>query len=151
MCENDSIEKEYAKTRIVGYALLLGMPVMYLFVATVMNRAVETGGHIDMMFYILLIIATVSPAAAVLIQRVQVQSYCKGSNSKMNLGQLFFVTVLIKMVFAEAAYLYGLVVYLVSGDFEWMLAFYPIGLAWTAAYWPTRNRFETFIAGVKQL
>jgi len=150
MFENESIEKEYAKTRIVGYALLLGMPVMYLVVAMLVDRDPEIGGHTDMMFYILLIIATVSPASAALIQRVQVQSYRKQSDTKMNPGQLFFAITLIMMAFAEAVYLYGLVIYLVSGDFVRMLAFYPIGLAWTVAYWPTRNRFETFIAGVKQ-
>jgi len=146
----DSRDIELKKSRMAGIVLLIVMPIMYLIVAMVISRAPDTGGHSDLMFYMLLIVAMSSPAMALLIQRIQVQSYRKRPSSRMTPEQLYFVVSIMKMAFAEVVFLYGLVVYLVAGGMDRMLIFYPIGLAWAAIFWPTRNRFETFITEAKR-
>ena len=52
---------------------------------------------------------------------------------------------LIKFSLIEAIYIYGLVVYLLSGDILKALYFYPVGIAWSVVHWPTRDRFENFV------
>ena len=67
-------DKELRKAQLTGVVLLVVMPVMYLIVALVINRAPDRGGHVDLVFYMLLLVAMSSPAMALLIQRVQVRS-----------------------------------------------------------------------------
>jgi len=129
--------------------MLLVAPVIYLIVAYVIRIAPKSSGEIDMMFYILLIVAVIQPAMASFMVKSQIKSYRASKYSRMSPGQLFTSVNLIKFAVVEAVYIYGLVVYLLSGDMTRMLYFYLIGIIWSAVYWPRHSTWEKFNRAVE--
>jgi len=138
-------EKQFTKARFVALAMLAVAPAVYLVVAWILQMPFKTGGEIDLMFYILLIVAMVQPAAVIVIERHQVNAYRARGSAPMTPSQLLFSIMIIKAAIVEAVFLYGLIVYLLSGDMLRMLWFYPIGAAWTVIYWPRREKWNSLI------
>lgn len=141
-------EKKQAVLKLVvvlAYAMLVAAPLVNLFVAYLATIAGQQGGEVKMMLYILLILSVFQPAAAKFIERFQINSYKRAEQTKITPENLFTTISVIKFAFIEGIYLYGLVVYLLSGNLNWMLYFYPIGIAWTFAYWPRQSTFESFL------
>lgn len=136
--------KELRKSRLLALAMLVAAPLIYLVVALLVRVPVQLGGEMDMMFYILWTLAVIEPAFGLVIARVQLAMYRSRRNSAMSPAQLFTNLSLIKMAMAEAVYIFGLVVYLVSGDIARMLAFYPVGIIWSLVYWPRRSSLGKF-------
>lgn len=146
---NDDYEKEFKKSKLLAAILLIGAPFAYLLLAYLIKVDVKSGGEVDMLFYILLIMAIVQPAVAPLVERFHLKRYRSSSASKMSPGQLFTSISIIKFALVEALYIYGLVVYIISGDTTRMLLFYPVGAIWSAVYWPRRSRWERFFQAVE--
>lgn len=139
-------EREFTKLRIVALALALA-PLIYLIVAYALDPG-EPEASVDLLFYLLLLIALLSPVVAPIIERSQVKQYRTATATAMTPAQLYTTTGIIKLAFAEACFTYGLVVYFLTADMLRMLYFYPIGIAWMAIYWPRRDRFEQFLKKV---
>ena len=123
---------------------LVVAPLIYFFVAFFMKIPLKTGGEQEMLLYILLIVGMVQPVVLPFIEKMQINNYRKNKNSAMSPYQLFTTISIIKMAMIEAVYLYGLVVYFLSGDLTRMLYFYPVGIIWTFIYWPRRDKYERF-------
>jgi len=138
----DNYDKEFKKSMFFAYALLVAAPVIYLILAYLIPIEEKVGGEMDMLFYILLIIAIVEPLVLPLIERFQVNSYRAGGTSRMSPGQLLTSMNLIKFALVESIYVYGLVVYIITGDMTKMLYFYPVGIIWSVVYWPRRRAWE---------
>ncbi len=136
--------REFKKSKALAVALLIAAPAAYLVVAYVIEIGPVTGGEVDMLFYILLIVAVVEPAVVPLIKRFHLIRYRSGGTSRMSPGQLFTSISLIKFALVESIYVYGLVVYVISGDMMRMLPFYPVAIAWTAVYWPRLSAWHEF-------
>ena len=141
---NELYAKELRKSRWLALALLVAAPLIYLIVALVLSMPPVVGGEQDMMFYILWIVALIEPAMGLVIERVQVSLYRGRRESAMQPAQLFTSISLIKMAMTEAVYIFGLVVYLMSGDIARMLAFYPLGVIWSLIYWPRQGAVDRF-------
>jgi len=124
--------------------MLIAAPAAYLIVVKILQVAPKIGGEMDMMFYILLIVAAVQPATGLLIERFHVKNFRVSRNSRMSPAQLFTSISLIKFALVESVYLYGLIVYIVSGSITRMLYFYPVGAVWSVAYWPRHSTREKF-------
>jgi hypothetical protein len=62
----------------------------------------------------------------------------------MSLGQLFTSISVIEFILVESVYIYGLVVYIITGDMMRMLSFYPVAVIWTVVYWPRRSAWDKF-------
>ncbi len=135
--------------RIVAFAFLVAAPLVYLTVMYLVSIPPQEGGHIEMMLYILLIVAIVEPATAMYIERFQITSYRANQPTNMNLDNLYFTLSIIKFAFVEVIYIFGLVVYFVSGNHNAMLYFYPIGIAWSFVYWPRQSKFEEFVRKIE--
>ena len=84
------------------------------------------------------------PLTIPLITKVQIQFWKISVIEMKDPAGLFFNLALIKISMIEAIYIYGLVVYILLGDMIKALYFYPIGMAWSVVYWPTRDRFAIF-------
>ncbi len=125
--------------------MLIFMPLLYLLIMYLVQVDEQSGGQIEMMLYILLIVGMLQPLTSPLIARVQIQNWQKANSEKKNPASLFFSFALIRFSLIEAIYIYGLVVYFLSGDMTRALYFYPVGIVWSLLQWPTRERFENFV------
>ena len=129
---------------VLAIAILVVAPLVYLVVGQVMSPPARSGGEYDIMFYILLIVALVTPTFLPLIERFQIRLYRRHTTSRMSPEQLWVTVCIIKMALVESIYLFGLVVYLLSGDFLRLMLFYAIGVIWAAVYWPRQSQAQRF-------
>ncbi|MCP4603450.1 MAG: hypothetical protein GY847_23515 [Proteobacteria bacterium] len=121
-------------------------PLIYLVVAHFLAREISGGeGVNDMVAYILLIVALAQGALVKVIERFQVQSYRKNPQASATPAQFFVTVSIISMAVIESIYLFGLVVFILSGDYLHLARFYIIGIGWTLCYWPRRTKFESFV------
>ena len=132
--------------RNIALATLIFLPLVFLLVMNIVEIQKQTGGQIDIMQYILLIVGMLQPLTIPIITRVQVQFWQKSILKRKNPDSLFLSLALIKYSMIVAIYIYGLVVYFLSGDMIKALYFYPIGIAWSVVHWPTRDRFDNFVS-----
>ena len=128
--------RELRKTRLLALLMLAVSPLVYLAFAALLNMPEKTGGEYQLMLYILLIVALVEPGLVPLLRKLQISNYRKRKNSRATPAQLQLVLQLIAFSFVHAIYIYGFVLYLVSGSFPNLFYFYTIGGAWSAVYWP---------------
>ena len=142
---DQGLRKEFRKTMVLAVFILVVNPVIFLALAVYMNIFPRSGGQFDMMFYILLIVAITSPAVVIFIERFIFSRYRSDKNSRMSQGQLLTIVNFMKFAFVEATFIYGFIVYIMSGDITRMLCFYPIGIAWSVIYWPRRSQWEKLI------
>lgn len=138
-------EKELKKSRLFSWLMGVIAPVLYLIVATVINVTPSPSPQMNMMFYILLVIAIVQPSLFFLINKYQITMYKKSTNTTMSSAQFFTSLTLIRMSFVDAVYLYGFVIFILTADLTKMLWFYPIGAIWLYIHWPRQEQFEQFI------
>ena len=131
--------------RMIAIAMLVIMPLVLLSLMFVVSPPKQSGGEIEMTLLILLIVGMIQPLVIPIISRIQIQNWREETFEKKNPAILFFMLSLIKFSLIEAIYIYGLVVYLLSGDILKALYFYPVGIAWSVVHWPTRDRFENFV------
>lgn len=124
------------KTKLLAIFLLAVSPLVYLAFAALLNMPEKAGGEYRLMLYILLIVALVEPGLVPLLRKLQISSYRRRKTSRATPAQLLLVLQLIAFSFVHAIYIYGFVLYLVSGSFQNLLYFFIIGGAWSAVYWP---------------
>ena len=143
----DTRGAQYRLAVTLAALMLVVAPLFYFFIAMfISSQPIETTTGVDFLLYLLLIVGIVQPAAGFFIERYQVSNYRKSSELSAKFGQLYVTLTIIKLSFVEAIYIYGLVIFLITRQFTEMLYFYPIGIIWTAVFWPRRDRFERFIA-----
>lgn len=131
--------------RMIAFAMLVIMPLVLLALMFVVSPPKQSGGEIEIALLILLIVGMIQPLLIPLISRIQIQNWQNENSENKNPAILFFMISLIKFSFIEAIYIYGLVVYLLSGDMLKALYFYPVGIGWSVVHWPMRVRFDNFI------
>ncbi|MCK4858270.1 MAG: hypothetical protein KAT58_09900 [candidate division Zixibacteria bacterium] len=141
---NWNYAREFKKSKALAIALLVVAPVVYLLVACMIQIDPRTGGEVDMLFYVLMIVAMVQPAAALLIKRFHLNRYRPDGTSRMSPGQLFTSISVIEFILVESVYIYGLVVYIITGHMMRMLSFYPVAVIWSVIYWPRRSAWDKF-------
>jgi len=142
---DEAAQKEFKKAFMISIAILIIAPVIYLMVAYKIDAPAKTGGEVDLLFYIFLIMGMIQPAVGFIVVRHQLAAYRKQSERKMTPAQLLTTLAIIKAAVIEAGFIYGLVLYLMSGDMQRMLIFYPIGAIWAAILWPRRAKWENTI------
>jgi len=141
---------EFKIVRLLAFAMLIGFPLIILIVAQFLNiDSFDPADTSLFVVYILLFIAMVEPAFLPLIERFQVKTFKTNRQSEMSPDQLYRSVTIIKLAIVEAIYIYGLVVYVLTGDMTQMLWFYPVGVIWSAVYWPRRDRYEQFLNKVR--
>jgi hypothetical protein len=129
------LEKQFKALRIVAWAMLVAAPVVYLFAANLISAGMEARAGNELILYLLLVVALV-------IEWTQVQSYRARPQTEMKPINLFFTLSVMKMAMVEAVYIFGFVVFVLTGRFLNMLFFYPIGVAWTLVLWPKQEKYD---------
>ncbi|UCG62294.1 MAG: hypothetical protein JSV52_03150 [Candidatus Zixiibacteriota bacterium] len=142
---DEKAESFWKKVNLTAFVALVASPIVYAVIGYVVDVTPKGGGELDMMLYILLIIAVIQPAFARVIERFQIDAYRKNQQTKMTLEQLYFNLAIIRIAFVDAIYLYGLLQVFLSAETIRMLYFYPIGIVWTFIYWPRKSGYEEFV------
>jgi hypothetical protein len=137
--------KPFLTARIIAFAMFVGSPIAYLIIAFVIERPLVAGGEYDMLFRIILIVAMVQPLLAFVVERSQVRAFRARRQKEMTASQLLVTLAINKAAFVSVVFIYGLVVYLLSGDLLRMLWFYPIGAIWSVIHWPRREKWNMLI------
>lgn len=145
MIWDEKAEAFWKRVILIAFSMLIFSPVIYAVIGYLVDVPPKVGGEFDMMLYILLVVAAVQPAFGKIISRFQIDAYKKNQQTKMTRDQLYFSVAIIEMAFVDAIYLYGLLQVFLTGDYNRMLYFYPIGIAWTLVYWPKRSNYENFV------
>ncbi|MCP4685227.1 MAG: hypothetical protein GY867_07235 [bacterium] len=141
-----SSEGEFKKAKILAFAILVAAPLIYLLVAAFLDREMfATEGVSDMLAYMLLVVAMVQGGLVKVIERFQIQSYRRNPQPSATPAQFFVSVSIVTMAMIESAFLLGLVVFLLTGDYLHLLRFYIIGAAWAVFCWPRRAKFNEFI------
>jgi len=104
----------------------------------------------EFVFYILLLVSLTEPGLALVVEQIQLQAFKARGRTDMKPINLFFTISLIKMAMVEVVYVFGFVVFLLTGEYLNMLFFYPIGVAWTLAFWPRRAKYEQLLEKLRQ-
>ncbi|MCH7690289.1 MAG: hypothetical protein IIA17_04500 [candidate division Zixibacteria bacterium] len=136
--------------RMIAIAMLIVMPVIFLVSMFIVSPPKQSGGEIEIMFLILLVVGMLQPLAIPIIEKIQIQNWLKEESETKSPAALFVMLSIIKSSFIEGIYIYGLVVYFLSGDMIRALYFYPIGIVWSVVHWPTRQRFENFVSRLSE-
>ncbi len=161
----EEVEKNFKISILLAVILFIVAPLIYLLITSYMKIEPTTGGQNDIMFYILLIIAVVYPTVNPIMEKAQIKMFHKNkattTQPKYSIKQLsyanrrkstpsglYLIMFIIKAGLVEASFIFGLVVYMTSGDFIRMLYFYPIGIAWSLVYFPTKSRCIKFLEKV---
>lgn len=161
----DEVKKNYKRSHFFAIVLFICAPLIYLLLTTYLKIEPTTGRHNDLMFYILMIIAVVYPTVIPIMEKAQIKMFHKNkattTQPKYSIKQLsyankrkstpsglYLIMFIIRASLVESSFLFGLVVYMIAGDLMRMLYFYPIGIAWTIVYFPTKKRCEKFLEKV---
>lgn len=126
--------------------MLVAAPPVYLLVAFLVGSDdFAPDDSVVFLLYGLLIIGLVQPVVAIPIERLVVTNARKESMTVSSGSALYLSISVIKMALIEPIYIYGFVVFLLSGEIANMLYFYPIGIIWSAVYWPRREKLDRFV------
>ena len=142
---DDRTNQEFSRTKRFAYLFLVLAPLIYLFVPVVIEPQSPIAGEDDLLFYILLIVAIMQPLMLPIIERMQVAAFRKQTESRMLPAQLYTSIAFIRFAIIESIYIFGLVVYLVSGDLPRMGWFYFVAIIWTFVHWPRMVAFQRFM------
>lgn len=141
--------RELRKTRLLAVLMLAVSPLVYLAFAALLDITEKIGGEYQLMLYILLIVALVEPVLVPLLRKLQINSYRKRKSSRATPAQLLLVLQLIAFSFVHAIYIYGFVLYLISGSFLDLFLFSIIGGVWSAIYWPREGAMKKLIRSIE--
>ena len=136
--------------RMIAIAMLIVMPVIFLVSMFIVSPPKQSGGEIEIMLLILLVVGMLQPLAIPIIEKIQIQNWLKEESETKSPAALFVMLSIVKSSFIEGIYIYGLVVYFLSGDMIRALYFYPISIVWSVVHWPTRQRFENFVSRLSE-
>lgn len=132
--------KQFKLIRLFALLMLVVAPIIYLVIAGLKQVEEKTGGEHDIMFYMLLIVGLCQPLAIPIIERVQIANYRKEKLSNDSAAKYLTVMFLTRFAIIEAIYIWGLVLFFVTGDLTRAMLFFPIGAAWSAIFWPREER-----------
>ena len=128
--------REIKKTKLICLLMWVATPPIYIMIGFFSDPPAQSGGQIDMMLYMLLIIATVTPLLIPVIENFQINKFRQLPPSNASPAQYMLVVYLTRYAVVEACYIYGLVTYFLSADPTRAMLFVPIGAIWSFIYWP---------------
>lgn len=147
---DDAALAQLKVAKIMAVAMFIAAPLVYLGVGYVINKPPMAGGEGKLLFYILFIVALVQPLTLPLIERTQIKNYHANPRSQMTPAQSFLMVSITKFALVEAIFLYGLLVRILLGNFNYMLYFYAVGIIWARIYWPRMSTMEKYLEKVEQ-
>ena len=142
---DEATKKQFMILRILTWVMMVIAPLIYLHIAWLLDtQGLRAKAGNDVLLYLLLVVSLLSPLVIPFVTKGVIQTEkAKGTQGKA--AQLFQTLSIIQMAFIESIYIYGFVVFNVTGEFTYMLYFYPIGIAWSFVYWPRREKYTQLL------
>ena len=125
--------------------MFVGAPIVYIVIASLMQTPEPNLGPNELLYYMLLGIAVLEPLLYPLIERFQIAGFRRANKAGRNVMppvKLLVTLMMIKGAMVNAVFIYGLVVYLLTADFDKIYLFYVIGACWSIFYWPRQDKLE---------
>lgn len=140
-------KKQLGLLKIITWAFMFVGPVAYLIIAHLLSsKGVEARAGNEVLLYLFLVVSLANVlVAAPIIVRMEIQKYRAGAYQGRSPVQFFVTLSIIQMALVEAIYIYGLIAFVITGKFTYMLYFYPIGIASSFVYWPKREKYERLV------
>lgn len=142
MPSDDALNRQFRTAQIITIFMLVVAPLVYLGIALAVDAPLVTPEAADLVFWILLIVAIITPALLPVVERYQIRVYRKQGEHRASPVRLMITLSIINAAWIETVYIYSLIVYLVTGDMLRMLTFWPVGIIWSFVYWPRRSRWS---------
>ena len=137
---------QFRVLRLLALAILIVAPAAYLSIAYLVAPSARVDSRIgDIVFFMLLVVAMATPATIYPIARLHLASWRNQTADRQTPVQVYTSLSIIKFALTEAAHLFGLVVFFLTGSIERMLWLCLVGAIWTVVHWPRRERFEKFV------
>ncbi len=130
--------------------LLIFSPLNFLNLAYNLIRETASLEYIDIIVTVFLIYGTLAPLVLSVIKKGMATARIREKMKLTSPDQAWFKFSLVQSAVGVSIFVYGFFAYLLSGDIEKMLYFYPIGIVWAFFLWPTRNRYEDFISKIEE-
>jgi hypothetical protein len=144
-------EKQLGILKLITFVLMVMAPVLYLYIAWQLDtQGLRAKAGNDLLLYLLLVISILSPLVIPVVTSGVIRAERARGEQMMTPAQLFQKLCIIQMSMIEAIYIYGFVVYNITGTISYMLYFYPIGIAWSFVYWPKREKYERLVEKLNQ-
>lgn len=146
MLFSEADNKQFRASRILALAMLVAAPMIYLVVTPFLDRgAMASKGFPEFGVYILLIVALAQGGMVKVVRRFQMQNYRRNPQAASQPARFFTTFTVNSLAIVESVFLFGLVVFIMTGDYLNLLWFYLIGAVWAVVYWPRREKFERFV------
>ena len=130
--------------------LLIFTPLNFLNLAYNFIRETASLEYIDIIVTVFLIYGTLAPLVLTVIKKGMATARIREKMKLTSPDRAWFKFSLVQSAVGVSIFAYGFFAYLLSGDIEKMLYFYPIGIVWAFFLWPTRNRYEDFICKIEE-
>jgi hypothetical protein len=148
---DDATEKQLRVLKLITWAMMVVAPIVYLVVAQVIDsKGIEARAGNEVLLYLLLVVSLLSPLVMPLVTNSVIRSTRAKIGPGVTPAQIFQSLSIVHMACVEAIYIYGFVVFQLTGKFTNMLYFYPIGIAWSFVYWPRREKYDRLVEKLNQ-
>ncbi len=131
-------------TQLLAAVMGIMLPLVLLGIVhyNVWSHSPITGR--DWIFYLLLILGAVEPGYVPVIRKSFLRRAAK-LTARKSPAYWAFSLYNVRFSMTGAIFIYGIGAYFLWHDLGRMLWFYPIGLVWTAIYWPRKKEFTAFV------
>lgn len=166
--ETAAIRRKLVILQVLTWMMLVGAPVNFLYIGSLLVGKWGPLVESDIAVYVLFALALVYPAYAPIHERATLTNYRHNSGKSLmhpkvltflsgimgkkktatSLVQpidMFLKNNVVKLALVSMAYAFGLLAAFLTGEFDNMLYFYPIGIVWSIIYWPRRKKYERLL------
>lgn len=130
--------------------MLVFAPIIFIAAVYFMKPIQINNTAKEFPIMMIIIVAFLQPFALPLIEKVQIKGMRKSTDKSGTAEGLYSTLVIIKCAFVEVIYMYGIVMFLVTGERTTMYYLALIAAAWTLYVWPTQAKYRKFIEKVNR-
>lgn len=142
--------KPLRNAQLMAAAIYIGAPLLYLIAGYYMNLQETDNPANDLMFRILIFFSLFQPSLGYLIEKFHISMYRRNASNRQTPEKLFFTVGITKIAMVNAVFLYGLVVVIITGDFNNFSYFYLLGTVWAFVLFPTKKSYDKFMEKINR-
>lgn len=142
-------KKNFRMVKIIAYATMVFSPVVYVFIPVFVEAVPQLDGAEHILFYILYFLAMVVPSLSYIIEKYYL-SDCSRNTVTSDAEKIYFSISVMKFSMTLSVYIFGLIVFFITGDASRFYMYYPIGIIWTFIHWPTEKKYNDFMNKCKK-
>lgn len=153
MVTDEEIGKQYTVLRIIVFALLVAAPVAYAAVIYILAKGGRMASNPESKIaYLMFALAIMNALALPVMDRIALWKTQGKLQVKKGAGIIESAQsmTIIKLALVESMYLFGMVVFFVTGVTNNLYYFAALGLLYSIIYWPTRDRFVALVRSLEE-